>query len=111
MGQLPTRLIVGLVDNDSYNGTIAKSPFNFQHNNINFIAIYRDGVQIPCKPLQPDFENDQFIRSYLGLFTQTSQYYKDTGNAISRFEFKNGCALFAFNLTPQLDLSDASFEL
>ena len=73
-GRLPTRLIVGLVDNDSYNGTIAKSPFNFQHNNINFIAIYRDGVQILCKPLQPDFENERFIRSYLGLFTQTSQY-------------------------------------
>ena len=111
LGQLPTRIIVGLVDNDSYNGTIAKSPFNFKHNNVNFMSVYRDGVQIPSRPLQPDFANDRFIHSYLRLFTQTSQYFKDTGNAISRFEFKDGCALFAFDLTPQQDSSDARFEL
>ena len=84
LGQLPTRLAVDVVDNDAYNGVITKSPFHFKHNNINFMMIYRDGVQIPSKPLQPDFTNDRFIRSYLRLFTQTGQYYRDTGNAISR---------------------------
>ena len=101
----------GVVDNDAYNGVIAKSPFNFQHNHINFVAIYRDGVQIPSKPLQPDFANDRFIRSYFGLYSQTRQHYRDTGNAISREKYKNGCALFAFDLTPQLNSSDDVFEL
>ena len=111
LGQLPTRIVVGVVDNDAYNGVIQKSPFNFKHNNINFITIYRDGVQIPSKPLQPDFANDRFIRSYMRLFTQTGQYYRDTGNVISREQFKNGCALFAFDLTPQLDSAEIGFEL
>ena len=31
LGQLPTRLVVGFVDNDAYNGNIAKSPFNFMN--------------------------------------------------------------------------------
>ena len=44
LGQLPTRIEVGVVDNDAYNGAIQKSPFNFKHNNINFITIYRNGV-------------------------------------------------------------------
>ena len=78
LGQLPTRIVVGVVDNDAYNGAIQKSPFNFKHNNINFITICRDRVQIPSKPLQPDF---------------------------------NGCALFAFDLTPQLDSAEIEFEL
>ena len=99
LGQLPTRLVVGVVDNDAYNGVITKS------------TIYRDGVQIPSKPLQPDFTNDRFIRSYLRLFTQTGQYYRDTGNAISREQYKDGCALFAFDLTPRMDLSEVGFEL
>ncbi len=96
LGQLPTRLVVGIVDNDSYNGTLAKSPFNFQHHNVNFMSLYRDGVQIPTKPLQPNFTNDCFIRSYMRLFSQTGQHYRDTGNGISRSEFKDGCSLFAF---------------
>ena len=107
LGQLPTRSVVNVMDN----GVIIKSPFHFKHNNINFMTIYRDGVQIPSKPLQPDFTNDRFIRSYLCLFTQTTQYYRDTGNAISREQYKDGCALFAFDLTPQMDSSEVGFEL
>ena len=44
LGQLPTRLVIGVVDNDAYNGVITKSSFHFKHDNINFMTIYRDGV-------------------------------------------------------------------
>ena len=75
------------------------------------MTLYRDGVQIPAKPLQPDFANDRFIRSYLRLFSQTGQYYRDTGNNISREQYKNGCALFTFYLTPQMDSGEVGFAL
>ena len=45
------------------------------------------------------------------MFTQTGQYYRNTGNAISREQYKDDCALFAFDLTPQMDLSEVGFEL
>ena len=45
------------------------------------------------------------------LFTQTGQYYRYTGNAISREQFKNDCALFAFDLTLQLDSAKVGLEL
>ena len=70
------------------------------------MTTYRDGVQIPSKPLQPNFTNDSFVRCYVRLFTQTGQYYRDTGNTISREQYKDGCALFAFDLTPQMNLSE-----
>ena len=111
LGQLPNRIIVGIVGNDAFNGVTPKSPFNFEHHSINFMTIYKDGVQIPSKPLQPDFANNKFIRSYMRLFNQTGQYYRDTGNGISRDQFKNGCALFAFDLTPQQDSGEFGFEL
>ena len=82
LGQLPTRLVVGFVDNDAYNGNVTKSPFNFMNYDINFVCIYCDGTQIPSSPLQPDFENNKYIRSYLRLFSQTSQYF---GRHRSRF--------------------------
>ena len=111
LGQQPTRILLAAFENEAFNGIITKSPFNFKHSNINFVAIYRDGVQIPAKPLQPDFENDRFIRSYMRLFTQTGQYCRDTGNGISREQYKNGCAIFAFDLTPQMNSNDDCFEL
>jgi hypothetical protein len=53
------------------NGTITKTPFDFKHYKINFVALNVDGRQIPAKPLQPDFENAGYIRSYTsdGVFT------------------------------------------
>ena len=45
------------------------------------------------------------------LYTQTGQYYRYTGNAILREQFKNSCALFSFDLTPQLDSAKIGFEL
>ena len=75
------------------------------------MTIYRDGVQISSKPLQPDFANNRFIRSYLRLLTQTGQYYRGMGNAISLEQYKDGCALFAFDFTPQMDSSKVGFEL
>ena len=45
------------------------------------------------------------------LFTEIGQYYHNTGNAISREQFKNSCALFAFDLTPQLDSAEVIFKL
>ena len=57
LGQLPKRLIVGFVDNDAYNGSFQKNPFNFNHYNINFLSLVKDGEQIFSKALQPDFDN------------------------------------------------------
>ena len=110
-GQLPTCIVVGFVDSNASNGNIAKSPFNFKNYDINFVCVYRDGTQIPLSPLQLDFNNNKFIRSYLRLFSQTFQYFAETGLALFRSDFGGGYMLFAFDLTLQLNSSDPAFEL
>lgn len=103
LGQLPKRIIIGLVDNKAFSGHKDKNPFNFQHYNIDFLALNVDGVQIPSKPLKPDFTNNLFIRSYSSLFMGTGQIGRDDGNQISRDDYAKGFTLFAFDLTPDLD--------
>ena len=41
---------------------------------------------------------------------QTSQYFADTGLALTRSDFGGGYTLFAFDLTSQLNSSDLTFE-
>ena len=110
LGQLPKRLVIGCVDNDAFNGSTSKNPFNFKHNNINFLALYLDGNQIPSKPYTPDFDNNNDIRSYISLFTGTGQMNTNEGNHISRKAYGEGYSLFAFNLSPDSHSAD-DFQL
>ena len=105
------RLIVGFLDNDAYNGSFQKNPFNFKHYNVNHLSLVKDGEQIFSKVLQPDFDNKNFVRSYLLLFIETNQYYTDEGNSISRSDYGGGHTLFAFDLTPDLGIAADQWEL
>ncbi|XP_075784913.1 uncharacterized protein F54H12.2-like [Pelodiscus sinensis] len=106
LGQLPKQLVIGFVDNDAFSGSYVKNPFNFKHYNINFVALYVDGEQVPAKPLQPDFENGNCVREYLQLVQATGKHGKDLALIIDREEFARGYTLFAFDLSPDQEGAD-----
>ena len=50
--------MVGLVNNQAFNGHLGSYPFNFKHYNLSEIALYLDGEQqFSLKPIQPDYAN------------------------------------------------------
>jgi len=54
-GQLPTRIVIGLVSNRAFNRHLTSNPFNFQHFCLNEIALYLDGQQQHAvRPIQPN---------------------------------------------------------
>ena len=44
-GQLPTRVVVGCVDNEAFNGVFKKNPFTFQNYKISRISFHVDGEE------------------------------------------------------------------
>ncbi|XP_067203273.1 uncharacterized protein F54H12.2-like [Linepithema humile] len=104
LGQLPKRVIVGFVDNRAFNGDRKLNPFNFKNYGINFFSLYADGMQIPSRPLQPNFSKDEglYVEAYHTLFSGTGIHFLNEGNSISREDYGQGYTLFAFDLTPDL---------
>jgi len=110
-GQLPTRLVVGLLDNSAFNGCRDRNPFNFQHYNLSDILVYLDGQQQhSLKPIHPNFEESQFVLAYNNLFSGTCKLNRDEGNHISREDFDKGYAQYAFDLTVD-QVEDDHFNL
>ena len=101
-GQLPTRLVLGLVDNDAFNGSYAKNPFNFKHYNLSQLQVYLDGQQQNVRPLELNYAANEYVSAYLTLFAGTGKQFRDEGNCIQRNDFSKGYALYAFDLTPDL---------
>jgi hypothetical protein len=109
-GQLPTRLVLGCVDNRAFNGDLARNPYNFQHYNLKSLSVYLDGQNHGVRPLVSDFEINQYISAYMSMFSSTGKVNRDEGNAISRSDYPQGYALYAFDLSS--DMSDTeSFNL
>ena len=105
-GQLPSRLIIGCVDNKAFNGDVSKNPFNFKHFSLSDIMVYLDGQQHGIKPLTSNFAQRQYISAFMSLFSGTGKANRDERNGIDRSAFANGYELYAFDLRPDLSEND-----
>lgn len=102
-GQLPKRIVIGLVDSDSFEGKYNKNPFNFKHFGLKYCSLYVNGKMVPQKPLISDFANDLTLRNYFTLLESTGKAFQDSGIDVSRSEYNKGYALLAFDLSPDLE--------
>ena len=98
LGTVPSRLVLGMVSSTAFSGNYKKNPFNFRHLNTSFVAFYVDGQSLPSKPIQPDFDNDQYLDAYGTLFSGTGRSLKHQGNYIQRNEYKNGYAIYVIDI-------------
>ncbi|XP_065126020.1 uncharacterized protein F54H12.2-like [Paramisgurnus dabryanus] len=100
LGTLPKSIVLAMVDNDAFTGAYNKNPFAFKNYDLEFLAIYSDGVQTPSKPLQPDFGSGAAVREFYQLALASGKHLKNQALSIDREAFLHGYTLYAFNLTP-----------
>jgi len=90
-GQLPTRIVIGLVNNQAFNGSRDRNPFNFQHFNATEISIYLDGQQQSgIKLIALNYADRHYIRACNTLFSGTGKICRDEGIDIDRNDYANG---------------------
>ena len=103
MGQLPHRIIIGLVKSSDYNGSRTSNPFLFHHFNLNHISLTINGLQTPNEPYEPDFTNKLVRREYhhlLETLLGSCQDERSLGISLEQF-INGGKTLFGF--TPMGD--------
>ena len=110
-GQLPSRLVIGIVNNDSYNGSYASNPLDFQHKDLTSVKVFMDGQGQLVRPIEVDFAADQYMQGYISIFAGTGKLFRDESCDITRSDYKSGYALFCFDLSPDLSGPCDHFQL
>src|ERR1700759_2746108 len=107
-GEVPSRIVIAMGENEAFNGSYRRNPFNFKHYNLSSIKLYIDGqANHNIKAIECDFENHQSLTGYLSLFSGSGKYRRDEGLDIDRQEYENGYTLYAYDLSP--DLSEEGY--
>lgn len=110
-GQCPTRLIIGLVSNEAFNGVYNKNPFNFKHYDLRSLKIFIDGQEQNTRPITANYPQNLYINAYQSLFTATGKWGADEGLDISREMYSKGYTLYCYDLTNDLAPDDNHFSL
>ena len=99
-GQIPAKVLIGLVDNEAFVGAWQKNPYNFQHMHLNSACLIVDGRPLPAQPWQPDFERGLYAEAYHALVKSSGMYPSDWSNDLTAAQFSGGSMLLSWDLTP-----------
>ena len=100
LGEIPRRIAICMMDNNSYNGNYTKNQFNFQHYNLTQIGVSVNGGEIHFKPLKLNFDDKLFVTAYNTLFSGTGKLHRNSGNIIKREDCLEGYTIIVADLTP-----------
>ena len=98
-GQIPSRIVMGLVSDEALNGALNKNPFKFDHFDLNFLALDIGGRQLPARPLQPNYTKGEFLDCYSTLFNNLTGY-GESSHDLTKDDYVGGNTFYCFNLTP-----------
>ncbi len=93
---LPNIIIIGLVENEAFQGSFKSNPFNFKTFNLKSIDLIIDDKAFNIKL---DYDSNSYIQAYEKLMNGLN-IFGIRGNSVSRKDFANGNSLYFFDLRP-----------
>jgi hypothetical protein len=103
-GIRPSKLIVGMVSSEGFNGAYKRNPFKFHHYDLTNIALIVDGDTVPGRPMKLDFSDgvggQNFIEAYVNMYQALGLSGTDFGGGLTPEIFAQGHTLFVYTLDP-----------
>ena len=99
----PSRLIIGMVSAEGFNGSYDKNPYNFQNYDVGNISLVVNDTVVGGQPLTVNFDESKaggrsYVNAYSQMFSATGREGNEFGNGIKISDFPNGFCLFCYNL-------------
>ena len=107
---IPSLVVLGLVDQESWSGDITKDPYNFEHGDLKDVSFLIDGKISPSIPFDTDFtsaKNKDWARAFASLFFDDLR--SQTSINIDYDSYITGNCLFGFTFGNPLSCSDLTF--
>ena len=110
-GTLLCKVLKELVKSQGFHRSYQTSPFNFNHFDVDEIALRVDGRGVPFDRLKMNYANTQCLLGYMYLMHVSNRmfHYSDL-DICPMSDYMNGTALYGFDLTPDLS-NDCHFQL
>lgn len=108
--QIPTRIVVGMLDRDDFNGNIETSPFNFKPFDIREIHVEWNGQQFPHVLYDMNFNATalKVTRPYYDMCHALGNGFTNKSNGITMADFVSGKTIFVFDMTSSLENNGGS---
>jgi hypothetical protein len=90
LGQLPKRIILGMVRNADINGDPASNPFDFRHFSLYKLEVSIDGKTTHNKAFTPNFTDGEVARSYMSLYQATGSMGMNRSFGMSLAQYNAG---------------------
>ena len=108
---LPQKLLVGFVTNKAESGHIEKNPYNFNHNNVSQIQIFKNGQAYPRFPFRPDFNKKMYMKEFASVFDVANVRNVNVGFPINYDEYPKGFCFYGFDLTGDQTKDEDTYHL
>jgi hypothetical protein len=111
LNKLPQRVIFGLVRNSAFVGKIDENAFEFETFDLTSLALTVNGRTIGNTPFKMNYEKGLHIMPYIFTHIGVGCHLFDEGFCVSREAFPEGFALYAFDLSPDLNSGDSHWSI
>ena len=113
-GQIPRRIVIGLVAENAYNGSYQFSPFNFQHFDVRKVWVVANGETYPKRgrAVQARFDqHNQYMQLFMQFYEAIGLAGRDKSVDLDLEDLKKGHCLIAIDLKADTGVEDNSWEV
>ena len=99
-GEVPSRLVIGMVSSEAYSGSLDTNPYLFDHFNIVSAGFYVNGEPTPRQPVKMDVDGGSYMQGLMSLYRVSGTLMENTDIGINRDNYQQGYSLIGFDVDP-----------